>query len=58
MTKPTVTKFFVGGLVAVFAGLFIAVVAVWAAFASGEFVMDGADVTGVRFSPFGDGWSG
>lgn len=55
MTKPTITKFFVGGLGAVFAGLFIAIVAVWAAFASGEFVMDGADVTGVRFTPFG-GW--
>ena len=55
MTKATITKFFVGGLVAVFAGLFIAIVAVWAAFASGEFVMDGADVTGVRFTPFG-GW--
>ena len=53
MTKPTVTKFFVGGLVAVFAGLFIAIVAVWAAFASGEFVMDGQDVTGVRFTAFG-----
>ncbi len=55
MTKPTVTKFFVGGLVAVFAGLFIAIVAVWAAFASGEFVTDGTDVTGVRFTAFG-GW--
>ena len=55
MTKPTITKFFVGGLVAVFAGLFIAIVAVWAAFASGEFVTDGADVTGVRFTAFG-GW--
>ena len=55
MTKPTVTKFFVGGLVAVFAGLFIAVIAVWGAFASGEFVMNGADVTGVRFTPLG-GW--
>jgi MFS family permease len=55
MTKATVTKFFVGGLVAVFAGLFLAIVAVWAAFAAGEFVMDGPDVTGVRFTSFG--WS-
>ena len=53
MTKATVTKLFVGALVAGFAGLFIAIVAVWAAFASGEFVMDGNDVTGVRFTPFG-----
>lgn len=55
MTKATVTKFFVGGLVAVFAGLFLAIVAVWAAFASGEFVLDGSDVAGVQFSAFG--WS-
>lgn len=53
MTKDTVTKFFVGGLIAVFAGVFIAIVAVWAAFASGQFVMDGPDVTGVRFTAFG-----
>ena len=46
MTKPTITKFFVGGLVAVFAGLFIAIVAVWAAFASGEFVIGAADTIG------------
>ena len=55
MTKATITKFFVGGLVAVFAGLFLAIVAVWAAFATGEFVMDGPDVTGVQFTTFG--WS-
>jgi hypothetical protein len=53
MTKSTVTKFFVGGIVAVVAGLFVAVAAVWAAFATGEFVMDGPDVTGVRFTAFG-----
>jgi hypothetical protein len=55
MTKPTIIKFFVGGLVAVFAGLFLAIVAVWAAFASGEFVLDGPDVTGAQFTAFG--WS-
>ena len=55
MTKSTVTKFFVGGIVAVVAGLILAVVAVWAAFAAGEFVMDGPDVSDVRFTPFG--WS-
>ena len=56
MTKATVTKFFAGGLVAVFAGLFIAVVAGVGRVASGEFVMDRADVTGVQFSPFGDAY--
>jgi hypothetical protein len=55
VTKSTVTKFFVGGIVAVIAGLILAVVAVWAAFAAGEFVLDGPDVSDVQFTPFG--WS-
>jgi hypothetical protein len=55
MTKSTVTKFFIGGIVAVIAGLILAVVAVWAAFAAGEFVMDGPDVSDVQFTAFG--WS-
>ena len=55
MTKSTVTRFFVGGIVAVIAGLILAVVATWAAFAAGEFVMEGPDVTGVQFTAFG--WS-
>jgi hypothetical protein len=55
MTKPTITKFFIGGIIAVVAGLFLAVAAVWAAFAAGEFVMDGPDVAGVQFTAFG--WS-
>jgi hypothetical protein len=55
MTKSTVTKFFVGGIVAVIAGLLVSVAAVWAAFAAGEFVMDGPDVTGIKFTAFG--WS-
>lgn len=55
MTKASITRFFIGGLIAVFAGLLLAVVAVWAAFAGGEFVMNGPDVTGVRPTAFG--WS-
>lgn len=55
MTKSTVTKFFIGGIVAVIAGLILAVAATWAAFAAGEFVMNGPDVTGVQFTAFG--WS-
>ena len=55
MTKPTITKFFIGGIIAAVAGLLLAVAAVWAAFAAGEFVMDGPDVTGVQFTAFG--WS-
>ena len=55
MTKPTVTKSFIGGIVAVVAGVMLAVVATWAAFAAGELVMDGPDVTEIRFTAFG--WS-
>ena len=55
MTKSTITKFFIGGIVAVVAGLILAVFATFAAFAAGEFVMDGPDVTGVQFTAFG--WS-
>ena len=55
MTKSTVTKSFIGGIVAVVAGVILAVVATWAAFAAGEFVMDGPEVTGVRLTAFG--WS-
>jgi hypothetical protein len=55
MTKPTITKFFIGGIIAVVAGLLLAFVAIWAAFAAGEFVMDGPDVSGVQFTAFG--WS-
>ena len=55
MTKSTVTKSFIGGIIAVIAGLILAVAATWAAFASGQLVMDGPDVVGVQFTAFG--WS-
>jgi hypothetical protein len=47
MTKETITRLFIGGIVAVVAGLIVAFVGVWLAFASGTFVMSGPDVTGV-----------
>jgi hypothetical protein len=53
MTKPTITRFFIGGIIAVVAGLLLAFVAVWAAFAAGQFVMDGPDVSGFQFTAFG-----
>jgi hypothetical protein len=53
MSKSTISKLFVGGIVAVVAGLLLGVAAVWATFAAGEFVMDGADVVGVQFTAFG-----
>lgn len=48
MSKPTVVRIFYGSVVAVVAGLILGFVAVWGAFASGAFVMDGHDVVGVN----------
>jgi hypothetical protein len=48
MSKSTVTRLFVGSLIALVAGIVVAGGAVLVAFAGGVFVMDGADVVGVR----------
>lgn len=55
MTKPTVTRVFVGSVAAFVAALVLAIVATLAAFASGVFIMDGPDVVGVEATPFA--WS-
>jgi hypothetical protein len=55
MTKPTITRLFVGGLVAGIAGLVLAIVAVFAMFANNVFVMDGPDVAAVHWTAFA--WS-
>jgi hypothetical protein len=52
MTKPTVVRIFYGSLIAVVAGIILAFFAVWGAFASGAFVMDGHDVVGVNTTGF------
>lgn len=52
MSKPTVVKLFVGSFIAVIAGLILAFVAVWYAYANGAFVMDGADVVGIEPTAF------
>ena len=52
MTKSTVTRLYVGGLVAVFAGAAACVGAIWFAFASNVFIMSGPDVTGINSTPF------
>jgi hypothetical protein len=52
MSKALVSKLFVGGVVAVIAGLVFGFIAVWAAYASGVFVMNGPDVTGIDATPF------
>jgi hypothetical protein len=48
MSKAAVTRLFVGGLVAVVAGLVLVLAALWAAFAGGVFVIGGPDVVAVN----------
>ena len=48
MSKTSVTRFFVGSLIAVAAGLVLGFVAVIAAFQGGAFVMEGPDVIGIE----------
>lgn len=55
MSKSSVTKLFVGSLIAVIGGLVILLAGVWLAFANSTFVMSGPDVTGIESSPFA--WS-
>ena len=50
MSKSTVTRLFVGGLVAVIAGIVSLFVALWVAYAGGAFQMSGPDVVGVNGS--------
>ena len=52
MSKSTVTKLFVGGLIAVVGGIILAAAAIGVAFANGAFVMTGPDVTGINPSGF------
>ena len=51
MSKSTVTSIFVGSVIAVVAGAFLAFAAVWFAYANGAFVMSGPDVVGVQWTP-------
>ena len=55
MSKRTITRTFVGSLVALAAGLVLLFGAGGLAYAQGSFIMDGPDVVGVRSTPFG--WS-
>jgi hypothetical protein len=52
MSKPTITRFFVGGIVAVVAGFVIAVMALIGAWSGNVLTMDGPDVTGIRQTPY------
>ena len=51
MSKSTVTRLFIGSLIAAGAGLVITIAAVWLAFANGVFVMDGQQVVDIQSSP-------
>jgi hypothetical protein len=51
MTKATITRLFLGSVVAFVAGILLAIVAFLAAVASGAFVMDGPDVVGIEPTP-------
>jgi hypothetical protein len=55
MSKATVTKLFIGGVLAVIAGAIVAIAAVWLAIANDVFVMSGPDITAVNGSPLA--WS-
>jgi hypothetical protein len=55
MSKAVITRLFVGGLVAMLAGLLVGLFAILAAFSTSELIMNGPDVTGIRATPFA--WS-
>jgi hypothetical protein len=50
MSKPIVTRLFIGAGLAVIAGACMGVAAVWAALATDTFVMSGPDIVGLRGS--------
>ena len=51
MSKPVITRLFVGGLVAMIAGLVVATFAGLAAFAGSEVTVNGTEVTEFRATP-------
>jgi hypothetical protein len=53
MTKSTVTKIFVGSLIAIASGLVLFVVAGLVAYGNNSFVMNGPDVVGIKPTLFG-----
>ena len=55
MSKSTVVKLFVGGVVSIVAGAILGFATIWVAYANGAFVMNGPDVTGLQPGAFA--WS-
>lgn len=58
MSKPTIVKVFIGGIVAVVAGLLIAILAAIGIWSGSDLVMRGPDVVGMRPSPAGAAFIG
>ena len=50
MTKPTITRLFVGSIAAIVAAIVLGIFACTWAFANGVFQLDGPDVTGMNWS--------
>jgi hypothetical protein len=48
MSKATVTRLFIGSLIAIAAGAILAVAGVWLAIANDVFVMSGSDIIGIQ----------
>ena len=55
MSKSSITRLFIGSLIAVAAGGVLAIVAVALAMANDLFILAGADIVGIRWSPLA--WS-
>lgn len=51
MSKPTITKLFLGSVVAVIAGIVLGFAAVWYAYINDAFVVNGPDVVGIQATP-------
>ena len=51
MSKSTVTKLFLGSVIAVIAGVVVGFAAVWYAYLNDAFVMSGSDVVGIQATP-------
>jgi MFS family permease len=48
MSKATITRLFIGSVIAVVAGAVVMLAAIWIAYATDSFVMTGPDVTGIH----------
>jgi hypothetical protein len=55
MTKPTITRLFVGSLIAIVGGVVLLLAGLLAAVASGALITSGSEVTG--FEPSAVGWT-